>query len=56
MIETTDAPNRFITPEMQKRINEGKLDYRRGVGWHDPRSYNPEQARRDKLAGSWTTR
>ena len=53
---TTDEPNRDITQEMQDRINEDHLDYRAGIGWHDPRGYDPEQDRRMKKALSFTTR
>ena len=41
-VKTTHKPNRNITKEMQSRINDGHLDYREDIGWHDPRGYNPE--------------
>ena len=43
--KTTDIPNQDVTKEMQKRINAGRLDWREGVGWHDPRGYEPEKSR-----------
>ena len=43
--ETTDVPDGSITNEMQKRINTGRLDWREGVGWHDPKGYEPEKSR-----------
>lgn len=47
---TTDEPNRDITSEMQDRINQGRLDYRENIGWHDPRGYDPGQSRRVQTA------
>lgn len=54
----TDVPDYKldITQEMLKRIKQGRLDYRKGVGWHDPSGYNPEQDFHTKQALSFTRR
>lgn len=48
--QLTDTPPGKITKEMQARIDEGRLNYRKDIGWHDPRGYSPEKARRVKMA------
>ena len=50
---TTDEPNRVITSEMQDRINQGHLDYRKNIGWYNPQSYDPEQSRRVHIASRY---
>ena len=54
-IETTHGPGLEITTEMQKRINEGRLDYRRREKWHDPRGFDAAVEFRVKQALSFTT-
>ena len=42
--KTTDCPpNWIISTDMADRIEAGRLDYRRAIGWHDPRGYHPEK-------------
>lgn len=49
-------PETTISVDMCRRIDAGRLDYRAGIGWHDPRGYDPKQTYRTKKALSFTRR
>lgn len=54
-ITTDPIPSEMtISAEMRDRIEAGRLDYRKGKGWHDPRGHDPELERRCDLARSYT--
>ncbi|KKL11782.1 hypothetical protein LCGC14_2542350 [marine sediment metagenome] len=59
MSMTTDKPTPparvEVSTDMFDRIIEGRLDYRRGLMWHDPRGFDAAVEFKVKQALSFTT-